>query len=91
VINADPNGFPIASLMVVEDQLHYWDGAAAQRLRDLDYILLRFEGFGHRDDLRAFSDLATLRKAALDAFIKDGDEAGDTAYAPRSRHRIASS
>jgi hypothetical protein len=80
IVRADPAQFNPAGLIVSGDQLRWWDGQTAQPLRGFDYMLLRFEGLSRRDDLRSFSDLSALRKAALDAFIKDGDEAGNRAY-----------
>ncbi len=80
IVNIDPAKIATGALRVVDDQLCYFDNNAVQPVRNLDYLLVRIEGVAHRDDLRAFSDLARLRTAALDAYIKDGDAAGDQAY-----------
>jgi hypothetical protein len=79
VIQAKPSD--LGNLMPVVDngELRLWDGTSAHVV-GYDYMLLRFEIVSNRDDLRAFSDLEKLRAAALQAFVQQGNEAGDKAY-----------
>ena len=79
MIDADPAALGAAALVVDNDQLRIWAGGAAQPV-GRDYLLLRFEVLAHRDDLRNFSDIEKGRTAAIEAYLKDGSEAGDRAY-----------
>lgn len=79
VVAADPGFLTGRSLVVENDQLRLWDGALLYPLGQ-DSLLLRIEILPNRDDMRAFSDLEKLRATALQAFVKDGDEAGDRAF-----------
>lgn len=79
MIGAEPAALGGAFLVVIDDQLRLWANDAPHPV-GRDYLLLRFEVLANRDDLRNFSDLEKKRAAAIDAFLKDGDEAGDRAY-----------
>ena len=79
MIDADPAALGAAALVVDNDQLRIWANSAPQPV-GRDYLLLRFEVLANRDDLRNFSDIEKKRAAAIEAFLKDGDEAGDRAY-----------
>ncbi len=86
LIDADPAALGAGVLVVDNDQLRIWANGAARPV-GRDYLLLRFEVLANRDDLRNFSDLEKARAAAIEAFLKDGDEAGDRAYARRGSRR----
>ncbi|HWO23988.1 MAG TPA: hypothetical protein VNO30_34835 [Kofleriaceae bacterium] len=79
IVGAAPAALGDAVLVVDNDQLRIWANNAPRPVGS-DYLLLRFEVLANRDDMRNFSDLATKRAAAIDAFLNHGDEAGDRAY-----------
>lgn len=79
LIDADPAALGAAVLVVDNDQLRIWENNAGRPI-GRDYLLLRFEVLANRDDLRNFSDLEKSRTAAIESFLKDGDEVGERAY-----------
>lgn len=79
VARVDPAELGNPTLVVDNEQLKVWEGTTGRPLGH-DYMLLHIEGLPNRDDLRAFSDLDKLRSRMLEAFIKQDDPAGDTAY-----------
>lgn len=79
MIGAEPAALGDAVLVVDNDQLRIWANNAAQPVGS-DYMLLRFEVLSNRDDLRNFSEIEKKRAAAIEAFLKDGRDAGDRAY-----------
>lgn len=79
IVGAEPTALGAGVLVVDNGQLRLWENNAPRPVGS-DYMLLRFEVLASRDDMRNFSDLEKKRAAAIDAFLKDGDEAGDRAY-----------
>jgi hypothetical protein len=79
LIGADPAALGGAVPVVLEGQLRLWANGAVHPVGG-DYMLLRFEVLGHRDDLRNFSDIEKGRTAAIAAYLQDGSEAGDRAF-----------
>ncbi len=79
LIGTAPEALADTVLVVDHDQLRLWKDKAAHPVGH-DYLLLRFEALGNRDDMRSFSDIAGKRAAAIKSFVEDGPEAGDRAY-----------
>lgn len=78
MIGVEPAALGAGELVVDNDQLRIWENNAPRPVPG-DYILLRFEVLKNRDDLRAFSEIEKKRAAAIEAFLREGDEAGDRA------------
>jgi hypothetical protein len=79
IVGAEPAALGAGVLVVDNGQLRLWENNAPRPVGS-DYMLLRFEVLANRDDMRSFSDLEKKRTAAIEAFLKDGDEPGDRAY-----------
>jgi hypothetical protein len=79
LVGAAPEALADTVLVVDNDQLRIWKDKAAHPV-GIDYLLLRFEALGSRDDMRSFRDIAGKRAAAIASFVEDGPEAGDRAY-----------
>jgi hypothetical protein len=66
-----------SKLSIKNDKLCLGDPAGATPLTGVDYILLRFETATARDDFQHFSDLAQLRKDAIQAYLTGDTQKGD--------------
>jgi hypothetical protein len=69
VANVERGSLAGLQLVVENDQLKLWNGQVASSVAGIDYMLLRFQILGSRDDKGAFSDIEKTRDAALTAFI----------------------
>lgn len=80
IVAAAPADLGNDVLVFDHGKLCRWDGVSqnAAPLLGFDYVVLEIAVLANRDDMRAFSDIAQLRKITLDAFGVS-DEAGNKA------------
>lgn len=70
VANTTPDAFGNMALVVDNSELKLWDGIQTRPVVGVDYMVVHFEVLTKRDDLASFSDISSLRNAAMTAYIK---------------------